>query len=128
MRFSQKKRQDLIKECRDKLLSLKSDILNRVKIQQKEFTKRDFSSQSGDEADQTVFMLEENEFLLSQQRLQRQLIEIDLALDRILRGTFGVCEETEEIIEAERLRLIPWTTLSIEGAEIREARKKLYAK
>ena len=41
---------------------------------------------------------------------------------------FGICEETEEVIEPERLRAIPWTRLSIEGAEIRESVNKRYAR
>ena len=32
-------------------------------------------------------------------------------------GEYGVCEQTGEDIEPERLSSIPWTTLSIEGAE-----------
>ena len=36
--------------------------------------------------------------------------------------------ETEEEIEPERLRALPWTRLSIEGAEIRESMTKRYAR
>jgi DnaK suppressor protein len=61
-------------------------------------------------------------------RLRSQLIEIESALARIENGSFGVCEETEEYIEPERLRAIPWTRLSIEGAEIRESVNKKYAR
>jgi DnaK suppressor protein len=43
-------------------------------------------------------------------------------------GAYGICEETEEMIENERLLAIPWTRLSIEGAEIRESLKKRYAR
>ncbi len=55
-------------------------------------------------------------------------MEIEGALGRIEKGLYGVCEETEEIIEAERLLAIPWTRLSIEGAEIRESLGKKYAR
>ena len=51
-----------------------------------------------------------------------------MALSRIDSGTYGICEETEEVVEAERLLAIPWTRLSIEGAEIRESLNKRYAK
>ena len=51
-----------------------------------------------------------------------------MALARIEQGTFGVCEETEEVIESERLLAIPWTRLSIEGAEIREAVSRRFAR
>ena len=82
----------------------------------------------GDEADQTTAQLAENAFLVSQGRLRNQLLEIDYALARIENGAFGVCEETDETIEADRLLAIPWTRLSIEGAELREAMNKKYAR
>ena len=37
-----------------------------------------------------------------------QIQEVDRALDRISRGTYGVCEECEGAISAERLRAIPY--------------------
>ena len=55
-------------------------------------------------------------------------MEIEMALGRIERGSYGICEETEEPIELERLLTIPWTRLSIEGAEIRESIRKRYAR
>ena len=61
------------------------------------------------------------------ERLRKRLVEIEMALTRIDQGGYGICEETEELIEPERLRAIPWTRLSIEGAEIRESMKRRYA-
>lgn len=43
---------------------------------------------------------------------QNALFEIDAALDRIRRGTYGICELSGEPIEAERLLAIPWTRYS----------------
>ncbi len=115
----------LLKECKSKLLQAKADILNRVKEARSEFTNDD---KGGDEADQTVRVLAEAEMLSQNERLRTQLLEIESALGRIQNGTYGVCEETEEAIESERLRAIPWTRLSIEGAEIRESMKKRFAR
>jgi DnaK suppressor protein len=115
----------LIKECKSKLLQAKTDILNRVKESRGEFTNDD---RGGDEADQTVRVLAEAEMLTQHERLRSQLLEIESALSRIQNGSYGVCEETEELIEADRLRAIPWTRLSIEGAEIRESVNKRFAR
>lgn len=115
----------LIEECRELLLGAKQDILNRVKS-----TKESLNvavEKGGDEGDQTVRALAESEMLGMHDRLRRQLLEVEYALSRIEAGTFGYCEETEEPIEKERLRAIPWTRLSIEGAEIRESLKKRFA-
>lgn len=117
--------ESLVRECKTKLLQAKADILNRVKETRGELTNDD---KGGDEADQTVRVLAESEMLSRNERLRTQLLEIENALARIQNGTYGICEETEEIIEAERLRAIPWTRLSIEGAEIRESMVKRFAR
>jgi DnaK suppressor protein len=117
----------IVKECKRKLLETKMELLNRIR------NSRDRLSQGsdetgGDEADQTSRLLQESEFISSQERIRSQLLEIEMALSRIENGVYGVCEETEEPIEVERLMAIPWTRLSIEGAELREAMKKKYAR
>jgi DnaK suppressor protein len=117
----------LVEKCKKSLLETKADILNRVKDVQKGLNDSE-DSKSGDEGDQTSKALAENEFLTLNERLRTQLVEIEFALSRIENGTYGVCEETEEPIEPERLLAIPWTRLSIEGAEIRESANKKFAR
>ncbi|MES2964189.1 MAG: TraR/DksA family transcriptional regulator [Bdellovibrionota bacterium] len=115
----------LVQECKRRLLEAKMDLLNRVRDTRRDLT---FEDKGGDEADQTVRILAEAEILTLNERLRSQLLEIELALSRIESGAYGVCEETEEMIEKDRLLAIPWTRLSIEGAEIRESVKKRYAR
>lgn len=115
----------LVDQCRDKLLSTKAEILNRVESTRLQLNNED---RGGDEADQTVRTLAESEILSMHERLRSQLVEIEMALGRIESGTYGICEETEEVIEPDRLLAIPWTRLSIEGAEIRESMKKRFAR
>lgn len=115
----------LIQECKEKLLSTKADLLNRVKEAR---GKLDQVERGGDEADQTMRILAEQEVMNLTDRLRSQLLEVESALGRVESGNFGICEETDENIETERLRAIPWTRLSIEGAEIRESLTKRYAR
>jgi DnaK suppressor protein len=115
----------LVKECRAKLVQTKTELLNRVKEAKSNF---DNGDRGGDEADQTVRVLAEQEFLNMTDRLRSQLMEIESALARIENGSFGLCEETEEFIEPERLKAIPWTRLSIEGAELRESVNRRFAR
>ena len=117
---------EIVMECRRKLLALKQDLLNRVRTGQMEFSAQEKAS--GDEIDQTVAQLAENNFLAGQERLRTQLLEIEFALARIQNGSFGTCEETGEPIETERLLAIPYTRLSIEGAEMRESVGRRYAR
>ncbi len=118
--------QKIIFECQKKLLSLRQDILNRVRMSQLDFGHVEKSR--GDEIDQTVAQLAENHFLIAQDRMRTQLFEIAQALARIENGTYGICEETEEPIEIDRLFAVPWTRLSIEGAEIQEALLRKFAR
>jgi DnaK suppressor protein len=113
---------ELMMECRTKLLRMKDELLNRSRMHQQEFAS--FEKGSGDEIDQTVAQIAEDHFLLAADRMRKQLSEIEWALARIQAGEFGVCEETQEPIEMERLMAIPYTRLSIEGAEIREAMQR----
>jgi DnaK suppressor protein len=115
----------IIQECRRKLILSKQDLLNRFRTAQSEFVQ---SEKSGDEGDQSVAHIAEHSFLVNQERIRNQILEIEMALARIEQGKFGVCEETEEMIESERLLAVPWTRLSIEGAELREAVSRKYAR
>jgi DnaK suppressor protein len=115
----------VLNACKEKLITLKAELLNRMRSNHLEFRSRD---RGGDETDQAVDNLAEGQFLTNQERLRGQLLEIEIALAKIERGVYGICEETEEQIETERLLAIPWTRLSVEGAEIREDLSKRYAK
>lgn len=117
--------ENLVMECRRKLLIAKQDVLNRFRTAQRELV---HAEKGGDEADQSVAHIAEHSFLVAQERMRNQLVEIEMALARIEQGTYGICEETEEVIEAERLLAIPWTRLSIEGAELREAVGRKFAR
>ena len=116
---------NIVDECRRKLVLAKQDILNRMKVTAARF--KENNKNVGDEIDQAVAQLEEYNLLINQERLRFQLSEIEFALARIEKNNFGVCEETLEPIEEQRLLSIPWTRLSIEGAEIRERYKNHFA-
>ena len=121
----EQKNEAIFLECKKRLLHRKSEILNGLNVLATSFQSLD---RQGDEVDQTVHQIEENNFLLSQRRLKEQLFEIELALSKIENGRYGICEETDELIETDRLLAIPWTRCSIEGAEIREAMLRRFAK
>ena len=116
--MSQIQRNELTAICREKLLMMKMELMNRARHLHSEFQNQD--QQHGDEIDLTVAQIAEDHFLLNQERVRKQLMEIEWALARIQSGEFGVCEETHEPIEEARLLALPFTRLSIEGAEIRE--------
>lgn len=117
---------ETITKCKMKLLQMKAEVMNRSKQAAQNFNMIDKSA--GDEIDQSAAHQEEHTFLVNQTRLKSQLLEIEFALGRIEQGFYGVCEETEETIETERLLALPYTRLSIEGAEIRENTRRKFAR
>lgn len=110
----------LLKECQTRLLEAKSDIMNRIESNRLALKQND--SRTGDSGDISSRLISENECLTFQRQWRQQLIEIENALARIDAGTYGYCEETEEIIDPSRLKAIPWTRFSVEGAELRDRR------
>lgn len=56
--------------------------------------------------------------ILSQER--DALAEVNAALQRILDGTYGICQETGGPIPEVRLRIVPWTRFTKEALECRE--------
>jgi len=61
----------------------------------------------------------DQEFVLGLMDSERKLItEIDDALDRIEKGTYGICEVNGEVIPKERLRAIPWTRCCLACADL----------
>ena len=117
---------EIVTECRTRLAAMKTELLNRVRTSQLEFISSE--KMTGDEGDQSVSVINENNFLINQNRLRNTLLEVEFALARIELGTYGVCEETSEPIELARLMAIPYTRLSIEGAEMREAKSRKFAR
>lgn len=113
-------RQRVISICKERLLTRKAELLSRIRSHQRDFIERE-SSAKGDEGDQSLSVMNEHQLFINHQILRQQLFEVESALGRIESNRFGICEETEEEIESDRLLAIPWTRLSLEGAEIRES-------
>lgn len=52
---------------------------------------------------------------------QESLKEIEAAIERIYKGTYGICEVTGEPIDPDRLEAVPFTRFSLEGQREYEA-------
>lgn len=113
----------LLAECRKRLLKTKQDLMNGLSSSREDIEVMN----GGDEADQAADFQQKAAALAMRESSLRQLREIDGALGRIEDDQYGVCEETEEPIEEERLLALPWTRLSVEGAETRDRRKAKFA-
>ena len=107
------------------LLREKEKILNQAKITRQNDLVIS-SDDLADEVDLATSEIQQNLIFQMRDRERQMLHQIDSALARIDSGTFGICEETEEPIELERLKLMPWTRVSATGAEIREGKRKRF--
>jgi DnaK suppressor protein len=115
-----KTRKALYDECRKKLLEAKEKHLRSFRSTSSSLA----THISGDDADVATAIEDQDITVTRRERVLVELKEIEAALERLEEGTYGVCEETEELIEKDRLLLLPWTRLSLEGALIREREEK----
>jgi RNA polymerase-binding protein DksA len=67
------------------------------------------------EGDPAIYNWEFN--LALRQRAERKVKSIEEALQKIGKGTYGVCEKCRREIDPERLKILPHTTLCIECAK-----------
>ncbi len=116
------KRKKVYQECKQKLLTLREELINKLKEKRYDLTDK----VEGDEGDMAQVFQNQNSSISQRENNLKRLVEIDHALENIENGSYGVCEETEEPIELERLLAIPWTSLSIEGAQIIESQRKRF--
>lgn len=82
------------------------------------------SSNGTDDTSPTFKILEEGAATLSKeesgrlaQRQYKFIQSLEAALVRIENKTYGVCRDTGKLIPAERLRVVPHATLSIEAKD-----------
>lgn len=77
-----------------------------------------------DEMDVATRQSEQAYYLRIADKEKKLLKQIDHALSKFERGTFGICEGTKEPIGRKRLLLRPWTRYSLEYKQQLERDKK----
>lgn len=65
-------------------------------------------------ADDATDVMEQEKDLALRQNLEDRLRDIEQALDRMERGTYGICENCGRPIAPERLEVLPWARLCID--------------
>ena len=69
----------------------------------------------------------DRDFALSRASSEQDAVyEIDEAMMRIRRGTYGICELTGKPIERHRLEAIPWTRFSAEAEKLLEKEGQIH--
>jgi RNA polymerase-binding transcription factor len=77
------------------------------------------SVQSPDVVDFAVQSVEQDMTAVTANLRSRMLKEVESALQRVSRGTYGVCEACGEEISPNRLKAIPWARYCLTCQELR---------
>ena len=110
-----------LKKYKEKLLDARAEILKDLEFEQEYMSN---STEQGDLVDLAEVVIN-NELLNRLSDIEVDTLrQIDSALDKIDKGTYGVCEGTGKNIPEARLNAIPWTPYTIEHAEQLEKQKK----
>lgn len=94
----------------------KARLLDELKKQQ--VASQDHPTTGNHMADDATDVAEQAKTLALRTHLEGMLKEVDRALARIEKGTYGSCEKCGKPIGEERLQAMPWVTLCIEHAKI----------
>lgn len=112
-----------IAKQKEVLLTLRSKILNQI-LHEKHRDLAIESDQMIEEGDSAQVALELQVAFGIKERELRRLRQIEEALERIERGTYGICLEFDTPIEEKRLLKMPWASLCLEAAEEEERERK----
>ncbi len=114
----------------EELQEFKTLILEKIEVAKKSYDQL-MAKLQADESRNSFNMLEEGANTQEQeeasQRAARQqdfIKKLQAALVRIENKTYGVCRVTGKLIPKGRLLAVPHATLSVEGKEIEQQRKK----
>jgi DnaK suppressor protein len=114
---------DEIEHFKQMLLEKRREILENVNEMEDEALKKSRLNASGDLSSMPIHMADigtdnyDQEFTLGLMDSERKLLkEIDDALQRIERGTYGICEGTGKQIQKARLEAQPWARYCVEYA------------
>lgn len=100
---------------KNKLILQKAELIEKI-AHQKEKIKTMKVSQS-DILDRSNLLMEIEQELRNYERYSQRIQQVDNALKRIDRGSFGYCQFSGNRIGLERLEALPFANLSIEALE-----------
>ena len=116
-----------LEHFRDLLLIKRSEIIGDVSSMENEALRRSRLDAAGDLSSMPIHMADmgtdnyEQEFALGLMGSERKLLEeINLALDRIYSGVYGLCMGTHKPIPKARLEANPWARYCVEYATMVE--------
>jgi DnaK suppressor protein len=115
------------KHYHDLLIELRDQVRAELNIHSADTLKRSQREDAGDistSADAGTDNFDRDFALSLLSAEQEMLKEIEAAIQRIYKGSYGICEVTGKPIKAERLEAVPFTRFSLEGQRQHEASQR----
>jgi DnaK suppressor protein len=111
-----------ITELRERLLGLKFEIECALSKKADFFNTNNHNESliKGDDAEVAEKQRQSNAALQEVDIMKNRLSLIERAIAKIMGGHYGICEETEEPIGYERLKVVPWARYCVRVQELRE--------
>lgn len=113
-----------LKKFYDLLIGLRDHVTSGLNAHAEETLKRSSKDDSGDLSGYSQHMADagtdtfDRDFALSMVSSEQDALqEIEAAIDRIFKGTYGICEMTGKRIRDERLMAVPFTRYSMKTQE-----------
>ena len=99
------------------LIKMKTQIESNIDLLEEEMEKLSTEDEIDDGEDMALLMSDsmDHHALLLQQR--KELQEVNHAIEKIKKGTYGICEKSGEPIPPERLRAEPHARYTVEEAD-----------
>jgi DnaK suppressor protein len=114
-----------LEDLRKKLLALREGIRESIEFKMRLAVDRSNECESlikGDDAEVAEKQRSNNAILQEIDMMKSRLLLVERALYKIKVGSYGYCEETEEMIGFDRLWAVPWARYCVNVQELREKR------
>ncbi len=103
-------RRSLLLKLRKEAAHLKEEIAHQEVLAQ------DHPTSGNHMADDASEVFEQTKNLALKRHLERKLEQVELAIHRVEKGTYGVCDKCGRPISPERLQALPYATMCVDCA------------
>ena len=110
----------LLEAERTRIMKLHREVVADIRAEMADATENELSHTStfasSENADTAAMMVDRDRETALDENEKLLLHQVEHALDRVSDGSYGICEITGAPIPIERLRAIPWATMTVAAA------------
>ncbi len=100
------------------LLELKKEAAHiQEEIEHQEVLTQDHPTSGNHMADDASEVFEQTKNLALKSHLERKLEQVEFAIQRVEKGTYGICDKCGKTISPERLEALPYATTCVDCAK-----------